>query len=75
MQAGLLIAGATTTLVALIRDTPRSAPARSWWRTPSSARWSEGCAAFDFLRGAEEYKYRWGAVDQPMFALRLWHSP
>ncbi|MGH2830287.1 MAG: GNAT family N-acetyltransferase [Actinomycetota bacterium] len=24
----------------------------------------EGCASFDFLRGAEEYKYRFGAVDR-----------
>lgn len=31
---------------------------------------AEGATAFDFLRGAEAYKYRWGAVDQPMFALR-----
>jgi CelD/BcsL family acetyltransferase involved in cellulose biosynthesis len=26
---------------------------------------AEGCHSFDFLRGAEEYKHRWGAVDQP----------
>ena len=32
---------------------------------------AEGAAHFDFLRGAEPYKYRWGAVDQPMFALRV----
>jgi CelD/BcsL family acetyltransferase involved in cellulose biosynthesis len=32
---------------------------------------AEGGAAFDFLRGAEPYKYRWGAEDQPMFTLRL----
>jgi CelD/BcsL family acetyltransferase involved in cellulose biosynthesis len=31
----------------------------------------EGAAAFDFLRGAEPYKYRWGAIDQPLFALRV----
>lgn len=31
---------------------------------------AEGATAFDFLRGAEAYKYRWGAVDQPMFTLR-----
>jgi CelD/BcsL family acetyltransferase involved in cellulose biosynthesis len=31
----------------------------------------EGAAAFDFLRGSEPYKYRWGAVDQPMFNLRV----
>jgi CelD/BcsL family acetyltransferase involved in cellulose biosynthesis len=24
----------------------------------------EGCATFDFLRGAEEYKYAWGATDR-----------
>jgi CelD/BcsL family acetyltransferase involved in cellulose biosynthesis len=32
---------------------------------------AEGATDFDFLRGAEPYKYRWGALDQPMFALRL----
>jgi CelD/BcsL family acetyltransferase involved in cellulose biosynthesis len=32
---------------------------------------AEGLSAFDFLRGAEPYKYRWGAVDQPMLTLRL----
>jgi len=31
---------------------------------------AEGAVAFDFLRGAEPYKYRWGAVDQTMFILR-----
>lgn len=31
----------------------------------------EGAVAFDFLRGAEPYKYRWGAADRPMFTLRL----
>jgi len=31
---------------------------------------AEGATAFDFLRGAEPYKYRWGAVDQAMFTLR-----
>jgi CelD/BcsL family acetyltransferase involved in cellulose biosynthesis len=30
---------------------------------------AEGAVAFDFLRGAEPYKYRWGAVDQAMFTL------
>jgi CelD/BcsL family acetyltransferase involved in cellulose biosynthesis len=30
-----------------------------------------GAAAFDFLRGAEPYKYRWGAIDQPMSILRV----
>jgi CelD/BcsL family acetyltransferase involved in cellulose biosynthesis len=34
---------------------------------------AEGATAFDFLRGAEAYKYRWGALDQPMYTLRLWH--
>ena len=33
--------------------------------------WAEGATSFDFLRGAEAYKYRWGAVDQPMYTLRL----
>jgi CelD/BcsL family acetyltransferase involved in cellulose biosynthesis len=32
---------------------------------------AEGAASFDFLRGAEPYKYRWGAIDQPMFALHV----
>lgn len=32
---------------------------------------AEGAAHFDFLRGAESYKYRWGADDQPMFTLVL----
>jgi CelD/BcsL family acetyltransferase involved in cellulose biosynthesis len=32
---------------------------------------AEGAAHFDFLRGAEAYKYRWGAVDEPMFTLVL----
>jgi CelD/BcsL family acetyltransferase involved in cellulose biosynthesis len=36
--------------------------------------------AFDFLRGAEAYKYAWGAVDEPLFRRTLWlvqarHSP
>ena len=31
---------------------------------------AEGATVFDFLRGAEAYKYRWGAVDQAMFTLR-----
>lgn len=35
---------------------------------------AEGLAAFDFLRGAEAYKYRWGAVDQPMATLRAWRA-
>jgi CelD/BcsL family acetyltransferase involved in cellulose biosynthesis len=32
---------------------------------------AEGCRSFDFLRGQEAYKYRWGAVDQPTYARRL----
>lgn len=32
---------------------------------------AEGATAFDFLRGAEHYKYRWGAFDQPMYRLQL----
>lgn len=28
-------------------------------------------SAFDFLRGEEPYKYRWGAVDRPNYRLRL----
>jgi CelD/BcsL family acetyltransferase involved in cellulose biosynthesis len=35
---------------------------------------AEGATAFDFLRGAEPYKYRWGAVDQPMWTLRARHG-
>ncbi len=35
---------------------------------------AEGATAFDFLRGAEAYKYHWGAVDQPMYTLRLWRE-
>jgi CelD/BcsL family acetyltransferase involved in cellulose biosynthesis len=31
----------------------------------------EGATGFDFLRGAELYKYRWGAVDQAMSSLRI----
>ena len=32
---------------------------------------AEGLDRFDFLRGAEAYKYAWGAVDQPKLSLRL----
>ena len=32
---------------------------------------AEGAAVFDFLRGAEPYKRRWGATNQPMATLRL----
>jgi CelD/BcsL family acetyltransferase involved in cellulose biosynthesis/ribosomal protein S18 acetylase RimI-like enzyme len=35
---------------------------------------AEGATAFDFLRGAESYKYRWGAEDQVMASLRLWRE-
>jgi CelD/BcsL family acetyltransferase involved in cellulose biosynthesis len=35
----------------------------------------EGAAAFDFLRGAEPYKYRWGAASRPTFQLLLRHRP
>jgi CelD/BcsL family acetyltransferase involved in cellulose biosynthesis len=31
----------------------------------------EGASDFDFLRGAEAYKYRWGATDQPVRMLRV----
>jgi CelD/BcsL family acetyltransferase involved in cellulose biosynthesis len=31
----------------------------------------EGCHTFDFLRGAEPYKYRFGASDVPLAALTL----
>jgi CelD/BcsL family acetyltransferase involved in cellulose biosynthesis len=31
----------------------------------------EGSRVFDFLRGQEEYKYRWGAVDQPTWRRRF----
>ncbi len=31
----------------------------------------EGAREFDFLRGREAYKYRWGARDRPCYALRL----
>jgi CelD/BcsL family acetyltransferase involved in cellulose biosynthesis len=34
----------------------------------------EGAREFDFLRGREAYKYRWGARDQPTFA-RCLRSP
>jgi CelD/BcsL family acetyltransferase involved in cellulose biosynthesis len=35
----------------------------------------EGAVEFDFLRGAEAYKYRWGAADRPMFALSVTARP
>ena len=35
---------------------------------------AEGAAVFDFLRGAEPYKLRWGAAPQPMATLRAWRE-
>lgn len=35
---------------------------------------AEGDAEFDFLRGREPYKYRWGARDRPLFSRRVWHA-
>ena len=32
---------------------------------------AEGAAGFDFLRGSEPYKQRWGAANQPMTTLRI----
>jgi CelD/BcsL family acetyltransferase involved in cellulose biosynthesis len=32
----------------------------------------EGAGAFDFMRGREPYKYRWGAIDRPNAMRRLW---
>ncbi len=32
---------------------------------------AEGATRFDFLRGAEAYKYRWGAIDGPAFRLSI----
>ncbi|MDB5405654.1 MAG: hypothetical protein JWL84_566 [Rhodospirillales bacterium] len=31
----------------------------------------EGATAFDFMRGSEPYKYRWGAIDRPNSMRRL----
>jgi CelD/BcsL family acetyltransferase involved in cellulose biosynthesis len=36
---------------------------------------AEGASAFDFLRGREAYKYRWGAVDEPRFTFRRRRVP
>jgi CelD/BcsL family acetyltransferase involved in cellulose biosynthesis len=33
--------------------------------------YQEGATGFDFLRGAEDYKYRWGAIDEARHVLRL----
>lgn len=35
---------------------------------------AEGAAVFDFLRGQEPYKYRWGAKDVPTFSRRLYRD-
>ena len=35
---------------------------------------AEGASEFDFLRGAEEYKYRFGALDRPYVNLK-WFAP
>ncbi len=35
---------------------------------------SDGAAAFDFLRGREAYKQRWGAKEKPLFRLVAWPS-
>ena len=43
------------------------------WHALRSAQ-REGACVFDFLRGRETYKYRWGAVDTPAFRRRLTHS-
>ena len=34
----------------------------------------EGAVAFDFLRGQEAYKLRWGARDTPTYCRRLRHG-
>jgi CelD/BcsL family acetyltransferase involved in cellulose biosynthesis len=33
-----------------------------------------GCELFDFLRGCEPYKYKWGAKDQEVTVRRIWKS-
>ena len=35
---------------------------------------ADGAEAFDFLKGREPYKYRWGATDTPTFTRRLTHA-
>lgn len=35
---------------------------------------AEGAESFDFLRGREAYKYRWGARDVPMYSRRLYRE-
>lgn len=34
----------------------------------------EGARDFDFLRGREDYKYKWGAKDRNTFARQLWRK-
>lgn len=34
-----------------------------------------GCRWFDFLQGREAYKYRWGAVDEPVFMKMISRTP
>ncbi|MBI4787167.1 MAG: GNAT family N-acetyltransferase [Chloroflexi bacterium] len=34
----------------------------------------EGCREYDFLRGAENYKYMWGARDRRNWRVTLWHA-
>jgi CelD/BcsL family acetyltransferase involved in cellulose biosynthesis len=36
---------------------------------------TEGSIAFDFLRGQEPYKYRWGAHDETTFTTRIVKKP
>jgi CelD/BcsL family acetyltransferase involved in cellulose biosynthesis len=36
---------------------------------------AEGETTFDFLRGREPYKYRWGAIDQPTYRWQLSELP
>jgi CelD/BcsL family acetyltransferase involved in cellulose biosynthesis len=52
-------------------DSPRLSPGAQIMRYAIGAAIAEGCAAFDFLRGGESYKYAWGAVDRWNFA-RTW---
>ena len=33
---------------------------------------AEKARSFDFLRGTEDYKYRWGAIDRPTLRRRIW---
>jgi len=35
---------------------------------------AQGCHELDFLRGAEAYKYSWGAKDQRLYPLALTHA-